>query len=73
MGGAATLIGTQSQRLARTGPPMAIAIAKVPDMCAPGTNFLRMAMHLCDVTKNISIGGSVNIVSMWRQLRLAED
>ena len=30
-------------------------------------------MHLCDVTKNISIGGGVNIVSMWGQLRLAED
>ena len=37
------------------------------------SNLLMMAMHLCDVTKNISIGGGVNIVSMWRQLRLAED
>ena len=37
------------------------------------SNLLMMAMHLCEVAKNISIRGGVNIVSIWRQLRLAED
>ena len=37
------------------------------------SNLMMMAMHPCDVTKNISISGGVNIVSMSRQLRIAED
>ncbi len=36
-------------------------------------NLLMMAMHLCDVTKNLKIGCGFNVVPMWHPLRLAED
>lgn len=39
--------------------------------CIP--NLMMEAIHLCNITKNISIGCGFNVAPMWHPLRMAED
>ncbi len=39
--------------------------------CIP--NVLMLALHLCHITRNITIGCGFNITPMWHPIRLAED